>query len=82
MHIYIYTHTQNVYISKYEGHAINKENFFLKKKQKDSLWSKNTDTLQQRKVALKKVMLKVYWNKKEFITIDFLEKGAAINNAF
>ena len=43
----------------------------------------NTDTLEKKKFqtlwSIKEVMLKVFWNMKRPITIDFFEKGATVN---
>ena len=32
--------------------------------------------------SVKKVMLTAFWNMKELITIDFLEKSETVNNLF
>ena len=33
-------------------------------------------------LSVKKIMLTVFWYRKESITIDFLEKGTTVNNSF
>ena len=52
---------------------------------RQSMLRKHTDFFGKKKFraqqSVKKVMLTVFWDMKGPITIDFLEKGATVNNA-
>ena len=56
-----------------------------KPESKDSPWIAKTDSPEKKKFcahhSVKKVMLTVFWDIKEGITIDFFEKAPAVNIA-